>query len=239
MSIFSFTKPPLTIESTLCWLDVSVQSSIIESLGKISQWSDLSGRGNHFTQSSGSLQPQLVGNSIYFDETTYFDCLTSLSGLLSSNNSHTIFIVFKAIDPTSSTGTDFLFFNTNVSGADDGFAIGYLSDVLRHPVVKSSVFYDKSNRLFGNTNIMVCNVTWDTSLLDNNIYLNMINNPTTGTSTLAVTGSTLTRLGSRNSTTSRFFGYMYEVIISNKLYTTEERNYISRYLGNKWATPTI
>lgn len=39
------------------WLDASVPSSITESGGAISQWSDISGNDRHFTQSSGTAQP--------------------------------------------------------------------------------------------------------------------------------------------------------------------------------------
>lgn len=65
----------------LIWSDASNAASITESAGRVSQWDDLSGNNNHWTQSTGSSQPftgnntQNGRNVINFDKssTIYFE----------------------------------------------------------------------------------------------------------------------------------------------------------------------
>ena len=52
--------------ATKLWLDAADASTVITSGSKVTQWSDKSGNGSHFTQGTDSLRPSLGTNKIVF-----------------------------------------------------------------------------------------------------------------------------------------------------------------------------
>lgn len=79
-------------------LDASNAGSITSSVGAVSQWNDLSGNGNHFTQATAAQKP-LTGidtiNSLNALKFTAIQLLASSSGMTLGNAPATIFIVWK------------------------------------------------------------------------------------------------------------------------------------------------
>lgn len=55
--VFARLFSPLDISGLVAWYDASVLSSVHATLGRVSQWDDLSGNGNHLLQGTGSVQP--------------------------------------------------------------------------------------------------------------------------------------------------------------------------------------
>ena len=64
--VFPFKPNHLGVALTV-WFDAADSRTITESGGLVSAWGDKSGNGNHAVQSSGALQPTLVGNAVDFD----------------------------------------------------------------------------------------------------------------------------------------------------------------------------
>lgn len=81
------------------WLDASDLSTITESGGAVSQWSDKSGNGNHATQGTGAAQPLTNANTmngknvITFDSTD--DWLAANGVATVGEGDRTVFIVAK------------------------------------------------------------------------------------------------------------------------------------------------
>ncbi len=86
---------PLTISGLQLWLDdPAIASNIIEDGGnRVSQWTDLSGVGNHMTQATGANQPTLVGGiEINFDGSTESLDNLSPSGILTNTSGTTVMV---------------------------------------------------------------------------------------------------------------------------------------------------
>lgn len=64
---------PRSLNGLTLWLDdPAIASNIIESALRISQWTDISGNGNHFVQTTGADQPLRTGSKIGFNGTNYW-----------------------------------------------------------------------------------------------------------------------------------------------------------------------
>jgi len=94
-----FVAPPFQptdIAGLHSWYDASDASSVIQSGGSVSQWSDKSGNGRHAVQASASIQPTwgtTTFNGKYvmnFNSTQYFIANASVT-----SNALTHFIVFR------------------------------------------------------------------------------------------------------------------------------------------------
>ena len=83
---------PAGLDNLVLWLDASDSSTITESSGLVSQWSDKSGNNNHATQSTEANKPLLNSDSIDFDGTN--DTLSLAHELcLDSNEASMVFLV--------------------------------------------------------------------------------------------------------------------------------------------------
>jgi len=89
---------PNDFDGLTLWTDTSDPTTIIESGGFISQWSDKSGNGNHLKQAVGASQPSLDGDgSILFNGVNQF--LKAVPFTL--DQPETIYILFQQVSSTS------------------------------------------------------------------------------------------------------------------------------------------
>jgi hypothetical protein len=138
----SVPQPTLPVTTNLkLWLNATYSPSVISSGGKVSQWSDLSGNGYHFTQATSTNQPS-VATGINSKQTLSFNgSTTGVSNTTRSNwtfmndgTGCTIFIVARYNNFTSSPGlmgtsngtadVGIAFFTSNTSPYNQYVAVG-------------------------------------------------------------------------------------------------------------------
>ena len=90
---------PSALSNLELWLDASDSSTITESSGLVSQWSDKSGNNNHATQSTTASKPILNGDSIKFDGTD--DSLSLAHGVVPDSNEASMVFLVANCDATS------------------------------------------------------------------------------------------------------------------------------------------
>ena len=102
--------PPLPSDLNLSlWLDASDASTITETNGSISQWSDKSGNANHAIQTTSSSMPTLASNGLGGKSVIQFDGINDYitSSDLNISQSYSIFLVAKTNN--NENGRDYLF----------------------------------------------------------------------------------------------------------------------------------
>ncbi len=80
MAVFPIEQTPLTLPGCQLWLDSSDPTTIIQSAGSVSQWSDKSGFKNHMVQPTGSAQPTYASNVINGKAAIQTDGITQYMG---------------------------------------------------------------------------------------------------------------------------------------------------------------
>lgn len=105
---------PASVPNLELWLDGSNSSSITLNGSTVSQWSDISGKGRHATQSTAASQPTRVTNGLSF--TTSNAMLGSTAGWLASQFT---LIMAANIDIASSTSFARVFTQRFSSGSAD------------------------------------------------------------------------------------------------------------------------
>jgi len=103
----SLAAPPVT-DGLKFWVDASDATSLVTNdAGKVSQWNDLSGTGNHMAQTTDSLKPTYNPTGLDGKPSLSFNSTNVLfkTGSLLCYSNHTAFLVAKA---TSFTENDML-----------------------------------------------------------------------------------------------------------------------------------
>ena len=126
---------PSDIADLALWLDASDETTITESGGSVSQWSDKSGNGNHATQGTGANQPTTGGtlngkNALTFVGTdpNFF----SLTSDISRSNGYTVFFVGENTNTAN---------GTIIGGGVDSLSIRFDPDEL--DIVKTGTCRDR------------------------------------------------------------------------------------------------
>jgi hypothetical protein len=234
------------------WLDPTVASSLTISTG-VQTWSDLSGNGKNFTQSTGNNQPTLttIGGktALSFDGTN--DHLLTTSTLFTGNSSFTFFMVFEGTFPGNGTG---LFCHRTAEGGADTNNItlqlsanqgaSWVSGTLRSRVLTIrnglQAFVDQRFDSVDVSGIGAVSMagTFSSSPTNTNWFRGTAANSTLGTGELhSVSGMAL---GCRNNATRDLFylGKMGEIIAYTRELSTSERRRVESYLARKWGYTT-
>lgn len=100
---------PLDLAGCVLWLDSTNSASITrDGSNKVSQWSDLSGAGNHPVQAVGANQPTYVASAVAgMPAVQFFNAgggtwLESATGAVTGSSAHTMFVVVRNVDLTLS-----------------------------------------------------------------------------------------------------------------------------------------
>jgi hypothetical protein len=230
---------PNNVNGCMLWLDAADSSSIsFSSSNNVSQWSDKSGLGYHFTTTTNRA-PTYSNNAVSF---TGSGTLGSLTQVLYNNSipftdNYSIFVVAKqnASSPSWS-GYNYVMKGNNVSDSYLFFGAG--------PGRFFATFVGPSSNWNGvsvNTpNVSVLStclleVTNDGTTLAP--YFNSVAlNTKVGTSSSFV-GLTLadTIVNSSTAGGQNWNGVIYEILVYNRLLTTAERQNVEGYLAWKWS----
>jgi hypothetical protein len=222
---------PSDISNLGLWLDSSDASTITESGGAVSQWDDKSGNGNHATQGTGSLQPlyEAVAQNgkpgIKFD-LDYLGRSTFTGGALSQNI--TIFAVFgatqlnHAINPKVYDGPDnvsskrVLLQVENLNGSQPSIysgtaSVGALPAISLNQLYYSTAIYGGSGELYIDGDLRASGNTGN----------NLMNGIFVGSHT--------------QGNVDMWKGYINEILVYDKVLSTQERQQVENYLTNKWS----
>jgi len=223
------TFSPTSISGTLLWLDGADSTTITYSSGSnISQWSDKSGTGNNFTQSTAGSQPVYAAMSNGMNAINFASSRNMVNTSIVFPTTYSIF----AIGYTSATGyarllnggIDYnLFFgigngNTQFITLAGNGQVQYWNDVNTNSPATSVASLCLMEMTNNNTS---------TGLIP---YVN-------GTALNAKNGSTLTFTGLQ---LGNFFngaywnGFIAEVLIYNSVLSTTDRQKVEGYLAWKW-----
>lgn len=230
MAIFPITQPPLIVPGLEEWLDGNdpagngVQPAHLSS---IATWVDKSGRFNNATQASGANQflfnANYSGNkgSLTLNGTSSFMTapviLTSL---------HTVFIVHQ---PSSLPAPDAIIFH-NGTTASSGF--GYMKRITNRTILFGGANYKVDSAI--NLNKVLISFVWNggTSVM----WVNGSSTALTNAATAPIMAAGSLTIGADNGGASLFYaGTISEILIYNNPLTTANRQYIERYLSNKWG----
>jgi len=240
---------PRSLSGNVLWLDASNQTSILLSSTAVTEWRDLSGNTNTFTQSSSSFKPTYKLDDwqrphLDFDGTSSNLNSTSsqLLGLGSSNN--TFIVAYKSDTTTSeSQGQTLMGINDGLTTQRIGLRInasgngGAGSDSL---AFSSQNFSGNSNSCnissAGVTNLSIGIGTRNGSNIkvydgNGNTDTNTLGQDDTSLNYFTVGASTITGIGDTNE----FNGRIYECIAYDRALTDAEVNQVIQYLKNKWS----
>ena len=229
----------LPVAGASLWLDATNTSSFTFSSGSIvSQWSDLSGNGYHFTQATLANQPNRNGTQNGLSAVTFgSDFLANTSLNWGSSNS-TLFVVGRE-DKALGTGYQNIF--TTGTGATGQWGYGIQDDFLE----KIGIFdigqsFTGFNSVMGSLNADVLAFTssgLSGSSVTSNLFINGSAdslNPRIGVSTTSAAGAVL---GSNASVSEPYYGTICEVVLYPSQLGTSDRNLVEAYLKAKWGTP--
>jgi len=231
---------PLDIADLKLWLDAS-QIVGLNAGDSVTTWSDLSGNGYNFTQSTGSKKPTYQINIQNGRAGVLADGVDDLmTGTLFSNvygaGEFTELVVIKPTALTSTSATPYLQQQVFTSTAGAYLGIG-----LKNDGTISGYSYDGTY-----DNVSVTGAVVGTACLlefyksSGTLYLTRDNTVSasvaTGNNTATV--SEMVRiLGGYNGTLGFFTGYLLDKLVYKRALSTIERDTVRDYLRSKWATP--
>lgn len=217
------------------WLDAGVLAT-----GAVALWPDLSGNGNHATQTTGANQPTCVANVVNghavvrFNGTSNFLSIANILGSrLFSTNTATLFIVGRSNSPANrgsfiqwNPGVNTNWVNVHLPWSDGVlyWDFGHISSGGRVTIAMPAGWLDAFHATTLWRNSTTGQIYADGSQLASSGMTDALDNTITAN---FVVGS--------NSNDSAFLnGDIAEIIIYNRALLTSERQSVERYLANKY-----
>ena len=223
-----------SIPNLVAWHEAWRSGSTLDTGGLVDQWTDLSGNGNHFTQ-TGVARPNLIsdgGSGASNRPVIRFDGATQsmiAPATITGTTARTIFIVSRA--NISNSGAMWAAFDgATVSG--NGYDI----------TPETGIRVRGGNRIFDQDSVdpTAFSVTTTRDIINNNVgateaWINGVSlNQTSVDEQLLLTGNGNSQIG-RSQTGTYFNGDIAEIIIYDRDLTDPERVAIEQYLSNKWT----
>jgi hypothetical protein len=216
---------PKSISGASLWLDGAdpAGTGVVPANGAtVSTWTDKSGSGYNAT---GGVSPtyNTSQRAIVFNGSSW---LTTSYPSVPTNE--TAFIVYQTtstaianncfmIGPTNTGGRLILSVNEN-----DGFGLSF--KIGSYGIANGSRIVQNQNQMYLGTTTVASTTSF--------VYLNGTQGPS---STLTYSGSGTTQIGTAVSGTAIYIGFIYEILIFNRLLSNPERQTIESYLAQKWG----
>lgn len=224
---------PIDYEPVL-WLDAS-QITGLNDGDSITTWSDESGNSNDATQSTAANKPTYQTNEVNSKPAVRFDGSNDdfvLDNQLFTSDDFTIFTVIKG---GSQNNKGIITQWASGSSGRMGLTVSDLSDN------KLNLFHVTGSAYNGYSNSVVFNSTWTitATTCSNGTISHWINSSSDGsTSTTSFApAATSTYIGSYGPVGGAWFsGDIAELIVYNKVLTSDERENVENYLNNKYST---
>ncbi|MFM6670836.1 MAG: hypothetical protein ACKPJO_12020 [Dolichospermum sp.] len=209
--------------STALWLDAADSSTIILNGSTVSQWRDKSGNGRHISQGTAANQPARTLNGLNGKPVLTFDGSDFFNPVTASLSQFSVIMVEIAAQNTQD-----VYYPVGFTSGETGLSVG-------------GTFLSQRFSLFNGTTAIA---TSETSVLNTptivfagsnssgrQISVNG-NAPATDSTSQSITQITV---GRRGDGQWPFFGTIPELIFTDNLLSTTERQLIEGYLAWKWG----
>lgn len=240
---------PVRLPSLAIWLDAMDKNTLTTSSSRVSQWNDKSGKGNHVSQGTGSLQPLLVSSAInarpaiqFYDDGTA-KLLSRADNTTLDYTTFSMFVVcqrvqilagperiagkFSVTTPANQREMSFLFSSSNyfqLSTSPSGTA----PDTI--PVVPASIGTGVPLILDGRVTQPYAGATALRAVRNNDIA-GQITTSITG----LFAGTSPFHVGAIDGGSQPFAGYIGEILFYTSALDDIQRARILKYLSNKWG----
>lgn len=194
----------------------------------VASWPDSSANGFAATQATAARQPILKTNVLNGQPVVRFAThWLNSSASASGGPNQTVFTVVSSVSPGTNT----------VRGASAAGGLQFRIVSGRPNLVRQTL-----NDIGSGTNTPIASgvaAIYATSYVDATSYVFYVNGAATGTNTVAnqIYANTTTVIGGRDSGTEPLIGDLAELIVYNRILTTEERAAVTAYLSLKYAIP--
>jgi len=219
---------PKSIPGASLWLDGAdpAGTGVVPANGAtVSTWIDKSGSGYNAT---GGVSPtyNTSQRAIVFNGSSW---LTTSYSSVPANE--TAFIVYQTTSAAVANNC-FMIGPTNIGGRlilsvneNDGFGLSF--KIGSYGVANGSRIAQIQNQIYLGTTTVASTTSF--------VYLNGTQGPS---STLTYSGAGTTQIGTAVSGTAIYIGFIYEIVIFNRLLSNPERQTIESYLAQKWRLTT-
>lgn len=225
------------------WLDATDTDTLsLDVLANIQQWSDKSGKGNNFTQSTELKRPDLIrsgGLEMVSFSRAYDQCLVKSSNSflnLDDKGGASIFVVFNYHGYVNEgSGINALFFkgDSTSTSVSYGFKVGS-SNTLN---LKAAADLSRDSDVFTNQKIIVSLIRTDTTASDYTcyVYVNGLSYGSASDSSTSSDNSNSFYIAGDGVDSRRYSDVDFgELIILNGSPLEEDRYRIEGYLAHKW-----
>lgn len=224
------------------WLDAQDAGTLTFNSGRISQWGDKSGKGNHVANGNASQQPLYVGAAIngkpaiQFRDDGTFKFLSVADNATLDYTNFSCFAVIKRVTDLGATETICGKYAENSPANQREFRIIVSSGDTAQCLGSTGGTTINANAGAPDTLNTTNPVIIDASLASGTLSA-QVNNGTAGTASLAsiFNGTASFYLGCRDVGAEPFAGHIGEVIFYTSALSAGQRTAILGYLSNKWG----
>jgi len=222
------------------WLDATNDGSFTYSSGTVvSQWSDLSGNGYHFTQATLANQPNRNGTQNGLSAVTFGGDFVANTSLNWGASNSTLFFVGRE---NKALGTTYQNMFTTGTGATGQWGYGLNDNSAGEQISIFDIGQNLTafNFAMGASNADVLVFT-SAGISAGSVTANLFKNGTADSTNprtiITTTSAAGAVLGSDASVAEPYYGTICEVILYPSQLGTSDRNLVEAYLKAKWGTP--
>lgn len=213
---------PLELSGLVAWYDASVTTSVTTATGGVSQWDDLSGNGNHATQTTSGNRPDSVTDGIDFVKANGDFLTTAISASSSSR------CLLAVVSPDNATHFGPILSTTSNGGLDLQLPYGQANSAGIQRSNQAVLLSTTALSYTAGANLIAGFNVDGTSLL-----VSANGTEVTGTATPGLTAGLTATLG-KYLNTQWFDGIMREVVVASAL-SQANRQLVEGYLAWKWS----
>jgi hypothetical protein len=246
--LFGGLLNPVRHPSLAIWLDAMDQASISKSANRVSQWNDKSGKANHVSQTTGSLQPLYVTNGInnkatvqFYDDSTP-KLLSRADNTTLDYTEFTMFVVcqrvqilagperiagkFSVSTPANQREMSFAFVSTNYfqcatsSAGTVADGVGFVNSTIGTST--PAILDGRVSQPYGSATAVRSRRNNDAASQSNGSIPGLYN------------GTSPFHIGAMDGSAQPFAGHIGEVLFYTSCLDDSRRAKILKYLSNKW-----
>lgn len=223
---------PLSIPGVTCqlWLDGADATTITQSGGTVSQWSDKSGSARHITQATAGNQPTYSSNSnaVVFTGTQYLNIPNALAAITPA---YTIFVVERR----ASANVMFFIGQYNLTSGNTGLILGYNATNISHHTTAYISDCQVTIPSYAGASEPIKLNRYDYTGSTRATFINGGSLSTTQSFSATLPVWSNANVGIGFGTAYGYIGNIHEIIFYNVALTSPQQQAIEGYLAQKWG----
>ena len=223
---------PLSIPGVTCqlWLDGADSTTLVQSGGTVSQWSDKSGSGRHITQATTGNQPTYSSNSnaVVFTGTQYLNIPNALAAITPA---YTIFVVERR----ASANVMFFIGQYNLMSGNTALILGYNATNISHHTTAYISDCQVTIPSYAGASEPIKLNRYDYTGSTRSTFINGGSLSTTQSFSATLPVWSNANVGIGFGTAYGYIGNIHEIIFYNVSLTTPQQQAIEGYLAQKWG----